>query len=238
VDEGWGGSRAADIQKLCHSAAEELWRHFPGRPLHPIVITRSHTGPIVLDQRLENGEYQVRLDSQDNRWAQFTYQFAHEFGHIVCNYRSGEQPNKWFEEALCELASLFVLRRMAETWQISAPYPNWKDYAPHLKEYADQLIAKSQLPAEKGLADWYRDHAVQLRASSNQREMNRVAAVALLPLFEAKPRHWEAVGYLNAGRAYPNQSFQEYLQDWQYFAPDTHKGFVSEIAALFEIELP
>ena len=32
-----------------------------------------------------------------------------------------------FTRLLCELASVFTLRRMAEGWPSSPPYPNWAD---------------------------------------------------------------------------------------------------------------
>jgi hypothetical protein len=232
----WANAPPDNIKKTCESAAMELWRYFPGRRLHPIRISRSHEGPIVLFERLPGGEYQVRLDSQGTYWAQFSFQFAHEFCHVLCNYRAGPQPNKWFEESVCETASLFVLRRMAETWKTSPPYPNWKDFAPHLKDYADKRIQEVHLPAGTTLAQWYRQHARQLGAGSCQRDLNRVVAAALLPLLESQPQHWEAVAYLNAGKSYPGQSFQEYLEDWEYYVPDKHKPFVRRIMRLFEVD--
>ena len=236
VGGDWGGGQVRDIQKVCHSAAMELWPYFAGRRLRPIVVSRSHEGPITLYQRLEQGQYQVRLDSEDNLWAQFSFQFAHEFCHVLCNYDDDEHPNRWFEESICELASLFALRRMAETWNTSPPYPNWKSYAPHLKDYADNRMREIQQPASTSLAEWYGENAQQLYAGAAGRERNRIVAAALLPLFEQQPQHWEAVGYLNCGKGFKKQSFQQYMQDWEYFAPERHKGFIKGIGKMFDVD--
>jgi len=234
-DESWGQGQR-DIQRVCQSAAMELWRSFPGRRLPPIIVSRSHDGPIVLTRRLENGEYQVRLDSQGTYWCQFAYQFAHEFCHIMCNYDEDEHANKWFEESLCEMASLYVLRRMSESWKTSPPYPNWKDYAPHLKSYADNRIKDSRLPPDITLAQWYGENAAQLYAGATQREKNQIVATALLPLVEEEPGRWEAVAYLNATKGFKNQSFKEYLQGWEYFVPRQHKPFVRRIATMLDAD--
>jgi hypothetical protein len=235
TDDDWGGAQVRDIQKVCQSAATELWQYFPGRPLSPIVVSRSHDGPITLYDRLDEGQYQIRLDSQGNLWAQFSFQFAHEFCHVLCNYEPGEHPNKWFEESLCDLASIFALRRMAQTWETSPPYPNWKSYAPRLNEYADNLIHEAQLPEGVTLAKWYADNAEQLRTSHSRRELNRVAAVKLLPLFEKEPGLWQSVGYLNTGKGFKQQTLAQYLRDWEYFAPTTHKASIRQIIDLLGV---
>jgi len=233
IEGEWGGSQLQDIQKTCQSAGMELWKHFPGRKLHPIIIGRSRNGPITWYDRLPSGEYQIRLDSQSNLWAQFSFQFAHELCHVLCCYSDDKHPNKWFEESLCEVASLFVMRRMAETWKTSPPYANWKGYSPHLKEYADDRIEKVHLPPDTSLAEWYAENAKKMNEEGSQRDKQRIVAAALLPLLEAEPSHWEAVGYLNAGNRFPNQSFADYLADWEYFAPAQHKPFVRKIVAMF-----
>ena len=59
----WGNAPPKNIERVCHSAAMELWRYFPGRRLHPIHVTRSHNGPIVLYDRLSEGQFQVRVEN-------------------------------------------------------------------------------------------------------------------------------------------------------------------------------
>jgi len=237
---GWGGAGTRDIQKVALSAGGELWKHFPGRRLHPIIISHSNSGPIILFRRGPAGEYLAKLDVEGTYWAQLAYQFAHEFCHILANYgtKSGRK-NKWFEESLCEMASLFALRRMAVTWKTAPPYPHWKSFAPALHKYAENLRTSKdrQLPAGTTLAKWYRDNEQDLRKNPSGRTRNGIIANQLLGLFEASPQSWAAVGYLNLDKPDETESFKGYLESWHGHCPEKHKKFVRQIANLFEIEI-
>ena len=235
ADAAWN-ERPEDALRVFQSAAGELWRFFPGRTLPPILVEPTG-GPILLYRRGPAGEYYVRLNTGHRLWAQHAYQFAHEFCHILCNSAAQKYRNKWFEESLCELASLFVLRRMAQTWETQPPYPNWKNYAPSLAKYADERIAKAQLPAGMTLAEWFRHESEHLYANATLREKNTIVAVALLPLFEKQPEHWEAVWYLNAAASSQAESFAEFLRQWRDAAPEKHRAFITEIARQFGIDL-
>lgn len=238
--DDWGDSTLIDIEKVLRSAAEELWAFFPDRKLKPIVVRRSRSGPIVLYQRGPGGEYIVKLDSQNRLWSQMTYQFAHELCHILTNYcEKTPRQCKWFEESVCEMASLFALRRMAKTWRTRPPWPNWRSYAPALQSYADDCLKRTaRLPENTTLAQWYRSHAKELQSNPNHRDRNKVVAAALLPLFEKSPESWEAVGYLNLGRPEEPKTFEEYLAKWRRDAPAGHRPFVEQIISLFGVEVP
>ncbi len=69
-------------------------------------------------------------------------------------------------------------------------------------------------------------------------EKNRVVAGVLLPMFEQKPGHWEAVTWLNAAAPNKPRSFQRYLTDWRHHCPPGHKGFVVRVAGKFGVALP
>ena len=224
------------VKAVLHSAASELWKHFPDRKLDPILV-EPKGGPIVLFRRGKNGEYFVRLNTGQTYWAQYSYQFAHELCHILCGYREGEAHNKWFEESLCELASLYVLRQMGQTWKMRPPYSNWKGYAKALTGYADERMSKVKLAEEMTLAKWYADNAEQLRKSATQRELNQVVATLLLPLFEKEPSHWEAITWLNAGEHVKDRDFPAYLSAWHANVPQKHKEFVAAIAKELGINL-
>ena len=231
----WGCS-PEDAYEVCAAAAGELWPHFPERRLPPIAV-EPRGGPIVLFGRSSRGEIRVRLNVQGTYWAQMTYQFSHEFCHILCDYKENPNPNKWFEETLCEMASLFVLRRSAETWKTRPPYPHWKDYSGALMKYADERIEGARLPAGKSLAAWYRENAGALAKNATDRPRNTTAAVAILPLFEKAPRHWEAVGALNAGKFDASTTFPQFLEAWHGNVPEKHRPFVKEVAAKFEVRI-
>ena len=136
-EAAWGAIE--NVHAVLQSTAEQLWQYFPGRRLDPILV-EPKGGPIAIYQRGPHGEYQVRLGTGDLFWAQHAYQFAHEFCHILCNYNDTAHRNKWFEESLCETASLFALRKMSKAWAVHPPYPNWKDYAKAFSAYASERI--------------------------------------------------------------------------------------------------
>ena len=143
----------------------------------------------------------MRLDTHKTFWSQYAYQVAHEFGHVHCGFQPGPTHNQWFEESVCETASLFCLRAMAKSWRTKPPYPHWASYAPSLGKYADDVIAKRTYKDEftsKGLARFYRDHEAEFRANATERELNGAVALALLPYLEEKPSRWAAFRWLNA----------------------------------------
>lgn len=82
---------------------------------------------MILFEKSPTGATIIQLSAIDNAWEKFTFQFAHELCHYTCHFerrRGSVNQNAWFEESLCEAASLFVLRAMAATWSHSPPYPH------------------------------------------------------------------------------------------------------------------
>ena len=235
----WGTARREDIQAVCESAGRELTPYFPGRKLEPIKVGQSNGGsPITLFKRGDSGEIRMLLNTRDTFWAQFAFQFGHELCHILCNYREANNPQLWFEESLCETASLFVMRRMADSWKSDPPYSNWKSFAPALDNYVDDRISNTAKIEENSIAEWYRNHRVELETDATRRELNQVVAVrVLLPLLQMNPQHWQTLDHLNQWDAKQRLTFEEYLQDWHDRVPVEHKAFVATIAERFEIKL-
>ena len=236
IPGGWGEADPENIQAICRSAANEMARYFPRREQDPISIKYdAKLGPMVVFGKGADGERRVYLSAKDRYWSQFAFQFAHEFCHIQCNYREGNKANLWFEESLCETASLFILRRMSETWKTKPPYSNWKSQSVALHDYAEQRLKDTEKLEGLTLAQWYQRNEPELKKSGVNRPKNQVIAVALLPLFEKNPQHWQAVSFLNQWDPKKELSFRDYLRDWHERVPQEHKAFVAEIAGLFEI---
>ncbi len=177
---------ARDIKAVCDSAGRELWRFFPDYKIEPIVVTRRHGGPIVLFKRNPRGEIVMRLDTESTYWSQYAYQFAHEFCHVLCGFDEDYKGNKWFEEVLCETASLFAIRAMAEAWADDPPYPHWKDYRHSLRKYADNVIARRSGVFDiykTGLKRFYLEHKEELESNPGSRDLNGAMSIVMLRLF-------------------------------------------------------
>ncbi len=232
AEEGWGEASTPDIRSVLRSASETLLPRFPGLRLPALEVSRSKGNPITLFERGPAGEIRIRLDVEGPLWARFAFQFSHELGHVLCGFEEYPNPNLWFEETICEVASLYALGRMAEVWSRRPPYPNWKSYAPALKKYRDERIAKEGEKAPEGTTfeAWFREREPRLRENPHLRAANLTIAAALLPLFEEAPEHWEAVRNLNALHGDSTRAFSRYLGDWSRSAPERHRAFIAKIA--------
>lgn len=234
VDDRGFHASARDIKKVLDYTARPLWKNFPGYQLEPIVITRGNNGPIVLYQRNQNKEIIVRLDTSQTYWCQYAYQWAHEFCHILCGYRNDAQENKWFEETLCEMASLYCMRAMATDWKKKPPFGS-KTYHQSVRNYIDQVIASREIIKPAELGKFYQKHKEKLRKDSTLRDLNGAMAASLLPLFEAKPENWEAIRYLNKTPAKSGLTLKEYFTKWYKDAPKKHHALIKKIAKHYGI---
>ena len=237
VAEGdWGDAQPDNIERLLRDVAS----HFTGlirEPLTGIVTvapTRSTDNhPITLYRPSPQSPFPIMLQARDRKWARFAYQFAHELCHVVSDYeRLRGNPNGWFHEALCELASVFTLRRMAERWPTYPPYPNWANYTESLASYVQELLLckEHQLPEGMTLFGWLLSEEESLRKNCELRDKNAVVAYSLLPIFESEPAGWNAI------RRLPDSSamFKDYLCDWHSQVESIDQSFLNRIIQLFE----
>jgi hypothetical protein len=240
---GWSRTQREEIEAVLYAVADELITQVPQKLANPIVVTYGESNPMVLYERGPRGEYLVHLSAKDGRWPQFAYQFAHELCHILSNYEDHTSAgsikhNQWFEEALCETASLFTLRRMAATLEASASDPKRKVTAAALRSYAQELIDEGhrQLPASTSLTRWLAQNEEKLRKDPYLRDKNEVIANLLLPLFEQDPENWDAVRYLNLDPADARNSLKQYLHNWYANAPQTHRQFIAHVLGLLHVD--
>lgn len=233
---GWGEVTPEEIQNLLTDVTKQLLQHVQVEHDGTINIEPGSADyPEVRYRNFFSDPYMVLLSARNRSWSQYSYQFAHELCHILSNYERLRLPqNKWFHECLCELASIFVLRQMALTWQVSPPYRNWASYSAALASYAADLIAQpaNALPPGQNFQDWLRLNEPGLRADPYQRTLNRLVAVRLLPSFEQTPGIWRAIPFL------PNSTadLQLYLEEWASACPESDRIYVQEVkAALFDL---
>jgi hypothetical protein len=244
---GFGRVNAADIAVVLESAAGEMWRNCPSARLSGIDVYPRSDHPQTNFEREPNGRVAIGLTAKGTRWAQYSFQFAHEFCHTLANFGGSQQrlaryprhANFWLEESLCEAASLFTLRAMARSWQTAPPFPAWRAYAPWLNAYVEQRLAlpEHQLPAGTPFLVWFKESEPALRLNPALRDRNTIIAIHLLPLFEAEPRGWETVLFLNRGLPRANGSLAQCLAEWQSRCPENLRFFVSRLASRFGIRL-
>ena len=241
VDGGWGGGRPSEIGKIITAVANE----FPtpvAEGLSPRVRIRHRFGGPTIDYtRDRDGWIVVHLSARDDRWYQYVYQFAHEYCHLLSHFdrkqRGGEilRDHQWFEESLCETASLYALRQSAVQWCNSADDPQLREAAPQLAQYVRQLLAEPHRRLDPAIdfSTWYARHGQALRVEPYLRELNDVVATQLLPLFERNPTYWGALATLHPASPVPGQSFADFLAAWSEASPSDIKPLVAEIQALF-----
>ena len=123
----------------------------------------------------------------------------------------------WFEESICELASLFFMNRAFLHWQgwksdscdlslsNSSPCLLLKLFAPYFKEYFDKLITQNQQVERQHLSVWINDNMQFLSEPKYHRNLYNQIACALYPLFCESPDLWSLLPYLKR----PNK--EEYL---------------------------
>ena len=243
----FGRASAADIAAVLQSAAFELWKHCPQTQLDGIDVYYRPNHPQTDFKRTANGHIGIGLSARDTHWAQYGFEFAHEFCHALANYsnssrqlvRYPDQANLWLEESICETASLFALRAMSRSWQSTPPYPAWRSYAYWLNDYAERRLAlpEHHLPAGTPFPVWFRENQSALRQDPDMRDRNTIIAIQLLPIFESEPRGWKTVVFLNRGSSDLRESLAQHLAEWRSHCPEDLRPFVARLAAVFAVKL-
>lgn len=242
-DGGWGRAQKESIETVLYAVADEMLSRLPKNLATPIVVSHTDKNPVALYERGPAGEYRVQLHASGEKWHLYAYEFAHELCHILSNYEKNvgldsTRYNQWFEETLCETASLFALKNLASTWETSPPSPKWGEEAKKMRRFFDHLLSEGhrQLPAHTPLVTWLHDNEERLRNDPYLRKENEVVANLLLPLFQETPQNWDALGYLNLEASDARNSLSDYLRHWYLNASPEHKRFVASILAIFELQ--
>ena len=242
---GFGVASAADITAVLQSAAGELFRYWPRTQLPSIDVYHRADHPQTDSRRAAGNQIAIGLTARDNHWAQYSFQFAHEYCHALINYSNDERgltrdrryANLWLEESLCETASLFTLRALSRSWLIAPPYAAWRDYAPWFSAYAQERLAlpEHHLPTGTSFVVWFRANQPALRQDSTRRDRNTIVAAHLLPIFEKEPRGWEALAFFSRP-AHPSQSLSQHFTKWRSGCPRELQPFITKLAAVFEVK--
>ncbi len=230
----WGNITTPQIEKLCVNITSHFEEHIRANQKIDanIRVYYDDNGPFVTHAGGNN--HNVAISCKADFLNQFTYQFSHELMHILQDYNTvtNHNPNLWFHESLCMLASVWVLKEMGETWKRSPPYPNWRNYAEFHTTYAENAIVKSNLtiPAQR----WLTENEDTLRGSfSNFTHHLLVAELSyeFLPIFEETPEAWNAVLQIPAATS----NFNQYIRYWYNNVHIDDQKHVEQIANLVGI---
>ena len=223
VRGSWGEVTIPEVQKVLVLTGKQLFPLTEKRNWDSILVKQSGSGPIVLFERGQKGEYIVYLDTHGRYWCQYVFQFAHEMGHIICGYHKENQKYLWFEETICEVASLFALQSMSKEWKDSPPFPNLKKYAEEFNQYAMNRMNKNFFSDPNKFSDWFLQNKDDLVKNPIDRSMNGKMACL----------------HLNKRKNYATHRFDQYLYRWKENCPLAgQKAFVQKLSKLFGILLP
>ena len=210
----WGVASLSAVHGVLESAYEVLVKAFDRHPDAPIHVACWNQSPQVFyDLR----PYQIRISARDTYWCQYVYQFSHELCHVMTNFdRHRAHKHKWFEESLCELASLFVLHRLADGWKERPPPCVFEAeaFAPNFRTYAEEIEQGHRQPGDGDFRTWLTVNLDRLEKDPFIRELNGTFATALLDRFLEDPSLWRDCGQLNCWDANHNETFESYLDAW------------------------
>jgi hypothetical protein len=250
---GWGTADERDIARVLSYVADLLAPAFPRHAGDVIDIAYRPEGPVTLLERMPDGAYRVYLTVRDTRWDQFTYQFSHEYCHIVTNAEQRVRQDatvrgtQWFEESMCEAVSLLALRRVGARWERSAPVPTVPGYASAFGEYADQMTVQphrrlpTDAPPDKPLENWFAVNRADLQGDPYLRKKNELVASALYAWLGSSPTALEAIGYIGVTDLQTGtdaQVFAAYLERWRLSSPERLRPDMMRVPALFGIASP
>lgn len=223
LDDSWELEDSANVSNTLYDTANCIYSHLRNNPDFRIVVGYDRElGPISL-YRIDDEKFdKVLLSNTPIEYRpQIMYQFSHEFCHVISDYnriRSTESKNEWFHEALCELASIFVLYSTNE---------------PSLKKYIDDYLQDSRdlLSNIQDFRSWLLDKEDGLRTQVSgglDRMTNAVVAYRLYPLFKQYPTLWNALWHL------PNSdsTLESYMSEWNQAVDEQDRHLLDKLAEL------
>jgi hypothetical protein len=212
---GWGYVSHLALYGVLQSACDVLVAAFGNAPDAPVRVVPGDEEYRWV--RYDRRPYENLLEARERHWSQYVYQFSHELLHVMTNYdRYKERKHQWFEEALGELASLFVLHRLADGWALNPPpgVPSAAEFARNHRTYSMHIERRGRLPAGTDIPQWFPRNIRDMEADPYKRELNGSIAVCLLAHFWAEPSLWQSCGLLNTWNTSQDATFSDYLTSW------------------------
>lgn len=140
----------------------------------------------------------ILLAVEPLHWAQLAYQLSHELLHLIIpNIIPNNYTNHWFEEALAEMMSQYVLPRLTKIWTNNPLSSNNLEYGEFFPKYIENQNKYTQ-SFNISLLDQHDSEILKsFQSDPYQRENLRHIASKMLPVFESNPSLWYAIQYLH-----------------------------------------
>ena len=213
VPQGWGDANPENIEKILHSVVKYM-EEASGVCIGKNLRVEPSGGPVVLYKRDPDGSYRIRLRISGRYWSQLVYQFSHEFGHIIANYKPDPGPHAWFEESVCEAMSFQVLSQLSSCWKTDPPLESLRKYAPHLSNYVLQMSSQCT-PVEMGdISKWYSENKTKLQNAKHDRKLIRSFSRIMSIFLEENPHLWKNFSQLGRGESTADESLHERIDRW------------------------
>lgn len=226
----WEGPTNDDLKGVLHPVYEVLWEAFNKKSIpEEILISKSDMpNPYIsieyrknLALAFESGYLpmaHIRIVASGYDYQNYTYQFAHELGHLLMNF---EKPGlRWVDETFADLASAYVLAQ----FYLRPPYTaysngDWQRYFDIVYTQKDAVLEQYHDigPNEKAKSWMTTEKMDVLIRTGYNRELNWGVARELLPHFIADPTLWKEVSYLNVWYETTADIYdtQDFLNGWE-----------------------
>lgn len=224
LSDDWEGPSFSHIKNQLEPTYNLLMTSFGLPQLDEVLkIYRRFDNPRV-HMDYENGKKVqfIGLNTRRYYFQQYTYQFAHELGHVLTNWE--RKPNRdlrysWFEETLAELASAFTIR----AYEANPPAvmgftsESWSNYfdSNYTNGYSVTLESNWSISSTQPVKDWFYRLNNLLTNDCCIRELNWAVAREMLPSFVEDPTLWHAASYINHWDTTSDIDFYDYLESWR-----------------------
>lgn len=161
--------------------------------------------------------HRICLHVKDDDWWRWTYQFAHEYCHHLINgpLSGCIQGLLWFEETICELASICHLRRLIVLCDVLQT-----DILLQYKPYVVNCLYANLGTAQNNCQEYLLSMADRLAEPVYHRGIYSNLAAAMLPLFQENPHLWKIILHIGDSRRW--HSLEELFEHLHRTADDSY----------------
>lgn len=181
--------------------------------------------PVCLDNNII-----IFLSTAGNSyWAQNAYQLSHELCHHFIKKKTPTGNNSWFEESICELASIYFLLEIESIWSTSANATK-SSYISSIKNYLSNLLNNPLNINLKQLNIQSSAFYQEMNADTYLRDNNNFIANKLLPIFKKTPSLWGDVYLI---RKLNIKDLNSFFTKWAQLSSPENERAILQISKLF-----